>query len=557
MSSDGDDVSDDDAKSLLSPSAYLRAPSSSQTVLEQSRLDQSEGQARPTTDEDTYGDDSGSEGNRENRFAGPASTWRGYTADERALAASLDQERANYLSIHLYNAHALKFRLYDAETANEAKPWHSKQHWMARGEDGRLPWHPDQHWTAWPLPAQNVPRKDERFGQDPTQNADDQGTFLKAEAWRPGADLSEELQAMMLRAAKEKLKRRSFAPAGHVGTARAQASQPTSRPTSAASSRRNSNADSTVSIEVDWKLDKDPAIHSLTPTILTDDDQARRLLASQTNHVLSKLDDLLMGLHKSRLAAMSSNTARSDSEADHRLQKRKRASTGDTGADDGSVKAKKDPHRDYTKHPSGPHPAGTRDWSEVLGMAALTGWDQSVVDRASRRCAALFGESVSMRTMPETTVAASADRVVEYTPSQILDIDMSDGSEDEDLGVAEAEALCCPEESCPRWHHPFEQRWRLREHLKKAHDYTSEDLDAIDRRGKRPSSDDVEPETETPDSEEAANDDGAVHLDGFLQPIELSFGRGKDLAVRKAKRKKGDTGSLPGVGGDAVAGGEP
>lgn len=45
---------------------------------------------------------------RSNRWAGASSTWQSLTAQERGLAASLDQIRDGDLSLHLYNAHALK-----------------------------------------------------------------------------------------------------------------------------------------------------------------------------------------------------------------------------------------------------------------------------------------------------------------------------------------------------------------------------------------------------------------------------------------------------------------
>ena len=47
---------------------------------------------------------------RPNRWRGAPSSWNKLTAQERGLAASLDQIRNADLSIHLYNAHALKRR---------------------------------------------------------------------------------------------------------------------------------------------------------------------------------------------------------------------------------------------------------------------------------------------------------------------------------------------------------------------------------------------------------------------------------------------------------------
>ncbi|KAK5049439.1 hypothetical protein LTR84_004368 [Exophiala bonariae] len=45
-----------------------------------------------------------------------------------------------------------------------------------------------------------------------------------------------------------------------------------------------------------------------------------------------------------------------------------------------------------------------RDWSDVVGIAALAGWDPAVVARASERCARLFGENMLFRTFGEGDV---------------------------------------------------------------------------------------------------------------------------------------------------------
>lgn len=50
---------------------------------------------------------------RPNRWTGAPSTWRSLTSQERGLAASLDKIRDSDLSVHLYNAFALKKRARD------------------------------------------------------------------------------------------------------------------------------------------------------------------------------------------------------------------------------------------------------------------------------------------------------------------------------------------------------------------------------------------------------------------------------------------------------------
>lgn len=52
---------------------------------------------------------------------------------------------------------------------------------------------------------------------------------------------------------------------------------------------------------------------------------------------------------------------------------------------------------------------GQRDWSEVLGAAALAGFEPAVIERAARRCADLFGEGMDWLTLREGMGPASGD----------------------------------------------------------------------------------------------------------------------------------------------------
>lgn len=63
---------------------------------------------------------------RPNRFKGPKSTWRKLTIEERLVATSMTKLRDQDLSIHLYNAHAMRWRHYDANQVAGVKPWAGK-----------------------------------------------------------------------------------------------------------------------------------------------------------------------------------------------------------------------------------------------------------------------------------------------------------------------------------------------------------------------------------------------------------------------------------------------
>jgi len=59
---------------------------------------------------------------------------------------------------------------------------------------------------------------------------------------------------------------------------------------------------------------------------------------------------------------------------------------------------------------------GLRDWSDVLGIAALQGWDGVVIDAAAKRCAALFGEGMDFRVLGAEGEEGEKEVVLRYGP---------------------------------------------------------------------------------------------------------------------------------------------
>ncbi|KAH8669644.1 hypothetical protein BGZ60DRAFT_356602, partial [Tricladium varicosporioides] len=161
---------------------------------------------------------------------------------------------------------------------------------------------------------------------------------------------------------------------------------------------------------------------------------------------------------------------------------------------------------------------GLRDWSEVLGSAALVGISADAVARATQRCANLFGESMTMWSMPEAPFSESnPDFLSTYQPEEIPDLDsysISTESVSEDsmpkttksikytrpLGYAPQVQTCfCPVKDCPRELQGFRNKKHLDMHLQRAHKMSREEIEEFDV----PSNDEM---------------DGAVHVDGFLRP---------------------------------------
>lgn len=545
-----------------SPSAYLEAPSSQSLITDTQPFASQSQLAKDNAANGDFPSDQDSQDERENRFPGPANTWRKYTADERGLIASLDQERANDLSIHLYNAHALKSRLYDPDVASGAKSWHSKRNWIKADADGSTPWHPDQTWTAWPLRADDVPRKSEGFGKDALADHTHEGTLKMRRPWRPGTDLEEEIHALMLRRAKDRFRLRTWEadlpPALNdtIPKRLPSLSQMPSSPPTAMDSRQSSVANDGHSQISNDRTGDTSTQPFAKPAFIADDDDTSRLLKQNARHITSKLDDLLTGLHKSRRHQAIRSIASDEPSTRSKSNKRKRRSTtvespilaaeADSQDLDLQAKRKKTKDRDFVGHPSGPHAANPRDWSELIGMASLTGWNSAVIDRAAKRCAALFGERMIIRTMPESAAGRAADSIKEYRLEIIPDIDESDEEEEEEEQeeVSSANGFNCPEQLCPQHHRFYEKRWQIRQHLKHTHKYSQEALDA---HGKAQTLPDAKSSVEHIDQEEEVDVDAddeireeltqtpAVDKDGFMEPIDLFLGRGSDTAKRKSK----------------------
>ena len=254
--------------------------------------------------DESHGDDDLFDDDRPGRFYGPDSSWRFYTQGERDLAATLDQAENNDLSIHLYNAHAWTQQYRDEQRIAKAKPWHSKQQWIKTDEKGKLPFLPPVAWTAWPLRPEEVPRSTEQWGV-PIDTADDSDTIRAPKSWKPSLHLQGEVEAIFLRLAKERFYAREWADECFDEAVKA---EKTSR--SRRSSFVKAENDSDEPLDDLNKLEKQPQQESspfpgespkhYVPMLLNDDDAASRIVQPSARHLLSKLDHLLIALHKSR-----------------------------------------------------------------------------------------------------------------------------------------------------------------------------------------------------------------------------------------------------------------
>ncbi|KAL7812967.1 hypothetical protein V8C44DRAFT_62707 [Trichoderma aethiopicum] len=601
---------------------------------------------------------------RPNRWTGPRREWQRFTVEERRLWQSMQAVENQDLAIHLYNAHALKRRGKDPQTAQDV---------TVATEDGQQRiWAPPRVWTAWPLNERRVPKQ--RIIER-THDEFDRFTFRKAERHMPSSELHEELGATILRFAGERFRksleksRRKTVLTSIEGDAASQSHAEGSRENEATSSSLEPPSPTQRSNPEDVKMktysedegggpikaeEREKADEVQEPVMSANDDLSYEILRPAVRHILSQLDSTLRILHNARVATTnyaSDSSATSDSESDtHSGPKRKRGrprSTHLTGAEasghsDATAKPKaskrgrprkvripnegetyeemlvrvaRESHRRLPmtakerdaafeewlrqgeerlareeallreEEELGIDPQasaqerrlrrlGLRDWSDVVGAAALAGFSHQVIARTAKRCANLFGEGMVMRRLDELPASrAPAFHTMEYRPEKIelggdsesdseADVATALSSRQPSLGRLSSRGRSssrgrasphpsssafgtpgkrsqsksrsrsrsrssagfhfCPVPTCERSATGFTRRQNLRRHMQLVH----------------PGRGDEEEEW---DSEDEVL--GAVHVDGFLKPIVPARGwrervAASSLVIRKRGRER-------------------
>lgn len=444
---------------------------------------------------------SSSEDDREGRFRGPDSSWRFYTQEERALATALDRAENNDLSIHLYNAHKWKEQHRRTDLSKSDKSWRSKQTWIQRDEQGKLPFLPEDSWTAWPLKPVDVPRSNEDWGVPIQESAIEADAFVNRKPWRPSLDLEESIRAEILRQAKDRFRQHEW-----DGPSVSSRSSSDSDPASSQSPLQQNDVagggiespQSAAARHLDSK-----------PSFMIDEDAAEAITRSCSRSIVTELEKVLTGLKHSRdghHSGRSRSQSQSDRQASKRpeqglstdtIRKRKRNdATASREGEDGEREPSFDPEEHVeeevrrarpSKRSSHRRALGIRDWTEVLGVAALVGLDAAVVDRAAMRCAALFSEGMEMRMMPPIISSAHHELRCYGPRMRLSDDDAPHHGPDapasdkipEDGVKQEQSRFRCPHKACPRHKNAYEQRWRLREHLKRKHRHTDDHVDSL------------------------------------------------------------------------------
>lgn len=162
--------------------------------------------------------------------------------------------------------------------------------------------------------------------------------------------------------------------------------------------------------------------------------------------------------------------------------------------------------------------AGVMDWSEVLGISAVKGWDQKALARTAERCAALFGESMSFRPFHENVATKAVSQPIQYTPSTIpAPLSIAGAPRPAKRPYWQTGAIRCPHPDCYGHYQEFRVSYRVIEHCMRSHGY--------------------DPRTNDSDNEERTY--GGVHIDGYMQPVTVKqgwLGHGRPKAGGKRRR---------------------
>ncbi|KLJ12237.1 hypothetical protein EMPG_12694 [Blastomyces silverae] len=450
---------------------------------------------------------------RSNRYLGPPSTWRAKTRQERNEISSLEALRARDLSIHLFNAFALKRR---AMAIKSRKP-EQDQEQQSNEEMDEWPsskFMPTKQWTAWPLPADEVPRGDSHVPKD---DSDIIWNVAGPSDGRPSAELEECLMAQMLKTAKERFEARAW------DNQRPRTRQ---RFKGMASAIDTGGAISTGVEESDDDVGIPPETQ-FRPVVQADDDKSRSILRPTARHILSDFDNILMSLHHARQAYVSTidlSQSEHETEAEEGLASRSasRSRAISLTSMSGSRRRKRSRHSSMSRDPpatsdhegnmelsdasnrkssvsnrqqtrsstprrsrsrspgSRESKLGLRDWSDIVGIASMSGWPASVVMRTAKRCSELFKEDMAFRKLNEGKLELNEGNENRLPTWDYVEEEGS-GESDSDFEIPNTTSLArkrgqgyggeiyCPVKGCSRSTKGFSRTWNLNQHIKNKH----------------------------------------------------------------------------------------
>lgn len=278
--------------------------------------------------------------NRPNRWKGLPQSWRTITEEERLTYNAFVRLRNQDLSLHLYNAWALKQR---AAAAGEGSSQEEVRLIFPISRRSRLadfwiqdvdaetgqpvrdsPWAPPKNWTAWPLPTHLLPPDD---FMKMTEDEDEVFTFRRPDGQSPRSRLEEVVSATTLRFAKERFRRRGISESARQGDESIVKTEPLASENESQPSESGDHGEDEESMDIDeesegrQKRKQKAPVRTFKPVVATDDDVSYDLIRPSTRRVLEKFDNTLTILHNAQMPSVrhleDSEESSSESEDEH------------------------------------------------------------------------------------------------------------------------------------------------------------------------------------------------------------------------------------------------
>ncbi|RDI84996.1 hypothetical protein Vi05172_g4931 [Venturia inaequalis] len=433
-------------------------------------------------DDDEDSDDDATTPHKQPLTEKEKTAFRRRNRNEIHVLDAFETTRAGDLGRNLLGAASERHFLVSKQPVECVASWAARARWT--GDEGARRAVPAPYWTAWPLRLGEVPLSGERFCGLRGGDGDEEGFWGKRRrVGKASAEFEEVLCDFAARKARERVGGKSRV--GKVDEAEREGVE------SSSSGEEASDSDSTEPEQQNQSsAENETSTHEeSTPAFSADQDRTRDILQPTIRSIMSKVDALMTGLYHSRMNHRNHRSASHDANSIPSHQKCGSSPEGE----------KKEA-------------LGLRDWSEILGMASLTGWDPKVVRRAAERCSRLFGEGMAFADLDDGGVST---KVCTYSPHVVPRFEEGEGE-----GWS-LDTLLCPHEDCARHTRRFDLRRRLRWHIKDVHDW--------------------DPQVERRPVEIV----GGVHRDGFLRPIAAQPGwraRDKVKSERRGGKRKREGG---------------
>jgi len=407
--------------------------------------------------------------------------WRLHTTKELAVERELGELEARDLTTQILNTHGIIAVQYEPQLGNIGEPGYSSEntennlfHRFNTRAQNVPNWTPRVSWTRWPLRPSTVPRKQKRVWAS---------SISKPEEWKPSGELEQCLFAFLLRTARFQWNARERMDSEF---------EPPSKRLKVETDPESEDDIDEYATEVE-EVEEAHEIPQRTkaeeqgnrvdaPVFSADDERSWRILKPVIRSTVTTLDGVLSALYRSQ---KGSKSIQNKSESMNR------------------------------------HSRSPRDWSHVLGLAAIAGVPPAVISRATTRCSAALHESMAFNLLREEDTSQKITPPTIYRPNDVRHNDPDSRLLEPPMNWTLEDG--CPFKDCSWYGHRrqptgTDKKVRILEHLQRAHRWYMG----------------IPTELE----ESISDMSGGVHIDGFMQPIVPKSGwRARDRKVRKTSSR--------------------